>query len=169
MPASFPMASWNGMVANIIRDRMPPEMRPNVRTILLMRGLSSGKGRVADPGAAGPRVGTPPSCALRPPRRVTRTGDSAGIRAKITRSGDESGLLGELHGLRAAFGGELAEQPCGMGLHRVLAHEQPLGDLLVAQARGHGFEDVQLAWRDPECLHPGLVAHERSPARHGHL
>jgi hypothetical protein len=56
-----------------------------------------------------------------------------------------------------------------VGLDGVLAHEQPLGDLLVAQARRHGLEDVQLAGREAQSRHPGLVAHERLGPPRGHL
>src|SRR6188768_3303922 len=148
MPPSLPRASWNGMVASIVPERTAPPIRPNVRTIFFMvLGLLGGRGGKA-----------PASCALSSRLRVTRTGDFPVRGAEITRSGDQSGLFRPLDRLRATLRVELAEQPGRVRLHRVLAHEQPLADLLVAQAGRQGLQNVQLARGDSEGFDPGLVA-----------
>src|SRR6476660_5039291 len=52
-----------------------------------------------------------------------------------------------------------------MGLHRVLADEQLLGDLAVAHTGGYMLQDLQLPRRDPELLQSRGVGNERSGGR----
>src|SRR5687767_1131243 len=87
--------------------------------------------------------------------------------AKITLSGDESRLFRELDCLSATPSGQLVEQPGGVRLHGILADEEALGDLAVAEPGGHGFEDLELARRDAELGEPGLVPPERAVDRNG--
>src|SRR5258706_8801927 len=159
MPRSKPMASWNGSVMRNVAARMPPAMSPKVRTIFRM-GFS------CEGGCDG---GTPGVCARAARSRVIRTGDSRAGAAEITLSGDDPRLFRALYGLRPPLRRELVEQPGGMRLHSVLAHEQPLGDLPSAEPSRHRLEDLEFPRRDPELLEPRLIPPERSRAGHAAL
>ena len=62
-----------------------------------------------------------------------------------SRSGDQAGPEAGGHGVGPVARAELAEQPPGVGLHRVLRHEQLPADLGVALAVGHAAQHLQLA------------------------
>jgi hypothetical protein len=51
-------------------------------------------------------------------------------------------------GLRPPADVQLLEEAGGVGLHRVLGHEQPLADLPVAEPFGDQAEDLVLSRRD---------------------
>src|SRR5829696_6638082 len=88
---------------------------------------------------------------------------------RIIHSGDEPGLFRTLHGLRPPPRGQLGEQPGRVRLDRVLAHEQVLRHLAIAQPRGNGLENLQLAWRDAELLEAHLIALEWPGDWHRHF
>src|SRR5437762_6992872 len=87
-------------------------------------------------------------------------------RRQIILSGDQSELFRDLNGLSAAAGVELGEETAGMGLHRILTHEELFGDLAVAQPRGDESEDFMFARRDPERLELRLIHDERPGVAH---
>jgi len=78
----------------------------------------------------------------------------------FSHSGKEAEFLAELHGLRPASGPQFVEDAAGMGLDRVLADEELLGDLTVAQTTGDQFEDLELAAGDAEVFSFLLVGDE---------
>ena len=65
-------------------------------------------------------------------------------------SGDQARFLPKLHGLGAALGTQLIEQAAGMGLYRILANEEPLGDFAVTEPRGDESEDFEFSRGDGE-------------------
>ena len=87
---------------------------------------------------------------------VILSGDSDRRREKsfvrVSRLREQAKFLAQLHGLRPSLGPQFAEDTAGMGLDRVLAHIQLLGDLAVAHALGDQFKNVKLAARDAELL-----------------
>ena len=81
------------------------------------------------------------------------------------KSGEQAEFLAELHRLRPSSSPEFVENTAGMGLNRVLAHKELLGDLSVAQALGYQPKDLKLAAGDMEILSLSLIQDERSPGR----
>src|SRR5689334_17054694 len=81
---------------------------------------------------------------------------------KITLSGDDSRLFRALHSLRSPLSGEFVEHAARVSLHRILAHEQPLGDFAIAQPGCHRLENLELAGCDAELGEPRIVAREGS-------
>jgi hypothetical protein len=77
------------------------------------------------------------------------------------RSGDQALLLRDLNGLGPAPGIELVEQPAGVRLHRILAHEELFRDLAGAQTGRDVREDFVFARRNAKLLEPGLIDDER--------
>lgn len=73
------------------------------------------------------------------------------------RLSEQAEFLAALDSLGAAAGAELVEGAAAVSLHRVLAHEEDLADLAVAQAARHKFEDFQLAAGDAEAFAGGVV------------
>src|SRR5512133_1760878 len=105
-------------------DRIAPAMRPKVRTTFRM--AAPGWGR--------------PSLAYAAAPRVTRRDDFGCFAGKSYEGGtlrDEPELPGALNRLGAPAGAQLVEDPAQVGLHGVLAHEGPCGDLAVAEPDGH--------------------------------
>ncbi len=76
-------------------------------------------------------------------------------------AGKQACGLAELDGLRPPPRPQLVEQPAGMGLDRVFADEESLGDLPVRQAVGDEAEDLELARGDAELPLAALVDGER--------
>src|SRR5215216_1776525 len=152
-PLSNPIVSRNGSVASIITERMPPEIRPNVRTVFFM-WIARREWKLE----FGLRLGY--RCVF----RVILSGDFSdrwrksffrGVREACADSPlfnrmlrDQAELLPDLHGLRPSLRRELVEQAARVSLHRVFAHEQLLGNLAVAQSGGDQLEDLELAGRD---------------------
>ena len=73
------------------------------------------------------------------------------------RLSEQAEFLAALDSLGAAPGAEFVEGAAAVSLHGVLAHEEGLADLAVAQAAGHQFEDFQLAAGDTEALAGSVV------------
>jgi hypothetical protein len=66
------------------------------------------------------------------------------------RSGGDSSrnhprALADLYGLGASLGAEPIQQAAGVGLHRVFTHEEPLGNLAIAEAGGDESQNLQFA------------------------
>src|SRR5436190_18430460 len=105
--------------------------------------------------------------------RVTRTDDSAVKRAEITHSGDQTLRLRPLHSLRPPPRRELVEQPRGVGLHRVLAHEEPFADFTGAEPRRHRLENLKLPRGDAQLRNACFVSlkgpHNLHQYRHLHF
>ena len=72
-------------------------------------------------------------------------------------SDDDSSFFRDLDGLCSTPGVELGENFRGVSLHRVLTHEQPGGDLTVAQPAGNQRENLELARSQAETLNAGQV------------
>jgi hypothetical protein len=58
---------------------------------------------------------------------------------------DKPGLVGDRDELGAVAHSELVERPADVGLRRRAADDQPVGDLVVAQARRHERHHLALA------------------------
>src|SRR5690242_14131568 len=80
-------------------------------------------------------------------------------------SGDKSGLLRQLNCLSPTLRRQLREQSVRVRLHGILAHEQPFGDLSIAQPGGHRLEDLELPGRNPELLKTRIIPLERAADR----
>ena len=68
----------------------------------------------------------------------------------VQTSGNEAGLLGQLNGLRAALRTEFVKDAARVGLDRVLADEEALGDFAITKASGDQTEDFEFARGDAE-------------------
>src|ERR1051325_6862271 len=68
------------------------------------------------------------------------------------KSRNESPFLTQLDSLRPPPRSQLVEDAAGMGLDRVLADEELLGDFAVAQTIGDELQDLQLAGGDAQFL-----------------
>src|SRR5947207_2083165 len=77
--------------------------------------------------------------------------------------------LADLCGLGASLGAELIEQAAGVGLHRVFTHEEPLGNLAIAEAGGDESQNLQFTRRDTKLAHTCLVNDERAGGLHWDL
>ena len=133
-----------GSVSNIITERMPPEISPNVQ-----HGLFHWQWPPALVGV----IGRAPSYRAGHDSASHERVIFASKRAKITRSGDESSLL--------ARSGRPASAACALSLSNsrlecvftVFSLTNSLfGDLAGAESGGDGFENLQLAGRDAELL-----------------
>src|SRR5580658_946934 len=80
---------------------------------------------------------------------------------------EQAEFLAALDSLGAAACAELVEGATAVGLHGVLAHEESLADLAVAEAAGHELEDFQLSAGDAEALAGGVVGDEVGCGRGG--
>src|SRR5699024_6110175 len=131
------------------------------------RGTGTGRGT----GSAGSRpTGPPPRCgwcASTPsgPRTRQRPPSCSPLRP------DQPGLVGNHHHLRPVPQVELREDAADVGLHRLLGHEQVLGDLGVRPAAGDPGHHLELALGErgeqpvvaPRCLWPGDVVGDQRP------
>ena len=84
-------------------------------------------------------------------------------------SRDQPELLANLHGLRPSPCAQLVEQAAGVRLHRIFAHEDPLGDFAIAQAVRDELEDLQLTPRDAQRFEPLDVEDEGGGCGDGDL
>src|SRR5438270_6580094 len=75
-------------------------------------------------------------------------------------SGDESSLLGYLDCLSPPARVELHEQPRGVRLYGILAHEQLFGDLTSTQPSGDERQDLVLAGRNTKRVDARLIGDE---------
>src|SRR5215467_3314492 len=112
----------------MVEMHIAPEISPKVRTVFFIGFKSPSVGNLA--GTRG--------------LVVTLLGDSAWesekssfrvvrLRSMARTLRDQPGGFTDLHGLGATPGAQLVKQPARMRLHRVLAHEQPDGNLAIAQ------------------------------------
>ena len=141
-------------MSSISTEMTAPDISPNVRTVFFIGPLPNVSGVW--------RWHLAPALRF----RVTRTDDFAAERGKIIRSGDQSLFLRPLHGLRPPPRRELVEQPRGVGLHRVLAHEEPFADFPGAQPRRDRLENLQFARGDPQLRDARFVRWKGPPDLH---
>ena len=69
-------------------------------------------------------------------------------------------MFAELNGLCAAAGAQLVEGPAAVSLDGVLADEEAVGDLTIAQPLRDERENFELARRDPERVKLRLIQGE---------
>src|SRR6185503_7821398 len=89
--------------------------------------------------------------------------------ARIILSGDQPRVFRVLNSLGSTFRRQLVEQPAGVCLDGVLAHEQSFGDFTIAESRCDRFQDLELAWSDAKSFDLCVVPDEWSCNRHGNF
>src|SRR5271165_1203733 len=75
----------------------------------------------------------------------------------VRHSREEAESFADLHGLGAALGAELIKEAAGMGLDRVFADEEAVGDFAVAQSGGDEGKDFEFAGGDAQLGDASLV------------
>ena len=81
---------------------------------------------------------------------------------RVTALGQDAELLAKLNGLGAAAGTQLVEGPATVGFDSVLANEEAVGDLSIAETLSDEVENLELARGDTQSVELHLVMRKRS-------